>query len=84
MLYVEDSRALASELKLRPAAVGGNVVLLVPKDPLPFEGTGREQDLVISAPSQVAADLLTGPGRASSEADVFIDWMKENEDVWRR
>jgi hypothetical protein len=84
MLYVEDPRAVASELKLRPAAAGGNVVLLVPKDPLPFEGAVREQGLVMSAPSQVAADLLTGPGRTSSEADVFIDWMKENEDAWRR
>jgi hypothetical protein len=84
MLYVEDPRGMASALKLRPAPVGGNVVLLVPKDPLPFEGAVREQGLVISAPSQVAADLLTGPGRTSSEADVFIDWMKENESVWRR
>ena len=84
MLYVEEPRLLTSELKLRPAEVGGNVVLLVPRDPLPFEGVVREQELVLSAPSQVAADLLTGPGRTSSEAEAFIDWMNENEDVWRR
>lgn len=84
MLYVEDRRAAADELKLRPADSGDNVVLLVPKDPLPFEGTTRQQDLVLAAPSQVAADLLTGPGRSSSEAEAFLDWMKENEDAWRR
>jgi hypothetical protein len=84
MLYVDDRGAVANELKLRPAASGGNVVLLVPKDSLPFEGATRMQDLVVAAPSQVAADLLTGPGRSSSEAEAFLDWMKDNEDAWRR
>ncbi len=84
MLYVDNRGAVADELTLRPADSGGNVVLLVPKDSLPFEGTTREQDLVLAAPSQVAADLLTGPGRSSSEAEAFLDWMKEHEDVWRR
>ena len=84
MLYVDDRGAVADELKLRSADSGGNVVLLVPKDSLPFEGTTREQDLVLAAPSQVAADLLTGPGRSSSEAEAFLDWMKEHEGVWRR
>jgi hypothetical protein len=84
MLYVDDRGAVATELKLRPADSGGNVVLLVPKDSLPFEGTTREQDLIVAAPSQVAADLLTGPGRSSSEAEAFLDWMKEHESVWRR
>lgn len=83
MLYVEDRGSVADELKLRPADSGGNVVILVPRDSLPFEGTTREQDLVMAAPSQVAADLLTGPGRSSSEAEAFIDWMKANENVWR-
>jgi len=84
MLYVDDRGTVADELKLRPADSGGNVVLLVPKDSLPLEGTTREQDLVLAAPSQVAADLLSGPGRSSSEAEAFLDWMKEHEDVWRR
>lgn len=84
MLYVDDRGAVADQLKLRPAASGGNVVLLVPKDSLPFEGTSRQQDLVWAAPSQVAVDLLTGPGRSSSEADAFLDWMQENENAWRR
>jgi hypothetical protein len=88
MLYVDDRGSVADELTLRPAHSGGNVVLLVPKDSLPFEGTTREQDLVLAAPSQVAADLLTGPGRSSSEAeavlDWMLDWMNEHEGVWRR
>lgn len=84
MLYVEDPTDVTEELKLRPARTGGNVVLLVPRDSLPFEGTTRDQDLVLAAPSQVAADLLTGPGRSSSEAEAFLDWMKDNEGAWRR
>lgn len=84
MLYVDNRGAVADELKLRPADSGGNVVLLVPNDSLPFEGTTRQHDLVLAAPSQVAADLLTGPGRSSSEAEAFLDWMKEHEGVWRR
>jgi hypothetical protein len=84
MLYVESPNEIAEAFKLRPARTGGNVVLLVPRDSLPFEGTTRVQELVVAAPSQVAADLLTGPGRSSSEADAFLDWMKENENEWRR
>lgn len=84
MLYVEDSKTAASALDLRPADVGGNVVLLIPRDPLPFEGTSRVDDLVLAAPSQVAVDLLTGPGRSSSEAEPFIEWMTNNENAWRR
>jgi hypothetical protein len=84
MLYVEDSRIAASALDVRPAEVGGNVVMLVPRDALPLEGTTRENDLVLAAPSQVAVDLLTGPGRSASEAEAFIDWMKDNENAWRR
>ena len=72
MLYVEDSEMAASALDLRPAEVGGNVVMLVPRDALPLEGTTRENDLVLAAPSQVAVDLLTGPGRSASEAEAFI------------
>jgi hypothetical protein len=83
MLYVEDSGIAASALDLRFAEVGGNVVMLVPRDALPLEGTTRESDLVLAAPSQVAVDLLTGPGRSASEAEAFIDWMKNNENVWR-
>jgi hypothetical protein len=84
MIYVEDSRVAAETLGLSSTDIGGNVALLVPRDPLPFEGTTRDQDLVLAAPSQVAVDLLTGPGRSAPEAEAFIEWMKDNESDWKR
>jgi hypothetical protein len=36
-----------------------------------------------AAPSQVAADLLTGLGRAPNEGEALIEWMRNNEKVWR-
>ena len=39
--------------------------------------------LTIVAPSQAAADLLTGSGRMPSEGEELLDWMKDNERVWR-
>jgi hypothetical protein len=38
----------------------------------------------IAAVSQVAVDLLTGPGRNPSEATALLDWMTANESAWRR
>lgn len=39
--------------------------------------------LTVAALSQVAADLLTGPGREPSEGEELLIWMKDNEDAWR-
>ena len=33
--------------------------------------------------TQVAVDLLTGPGRGSAEAESPIGWMHSNEDARR-
>jgi hypothetical protein len=33
--------------------------------------------------SQIAADLLTSPGRGPNEAEVLMQWMQENEAAWR-
>ena len=40
--------------------------------------------LVVAASSQVAADLLGGPGRAPEEGRVLLDWMEANEPAWRQ
>ena len=37
-----------------------------------------------AAPSQVAADLLTSPGRGPAEGEELIQWMQANEEAWRR
>ena len=33
--------------------------------------------------SQVAADLLTSPGRGPAEAESLLEWMRANETEWR-
>jgi hypothetical protein len=46
-------------------------------------GTGRVSELRLVAPSQLAADLLTGPGREPSEGEELLSWMREYESAWR-
>ncbi len=84
LIYSDDPVTLASELSLRPVETGANVLLATPRSPVVFERTPTWRDITIVAPSQAAADLLGGPGRNPTEGDYLLDWMKENEDAWRR
>ncbi|MGD0986083.1 MAG: hypothetical protein ABSA65_20115 [Acidimicrobiales bacterium] len=81
--YVEDFAAAAKLLQLRPADAGANVLLIEPFDDVVFERTLVREGLVTVAPTQLAVDLLTGPGREPSEGDELLGWMKRNEDAWR-
>jgi hypothetical protein len=83
VFYVEDSMEAADKLGLRPSDVGANAYLVEPYDPVVFERTMLRDGLVTASPSQVAADLLTGPGREPSEGEELLDWMKSNDDAWR-
>jgi hypothetical protein len=82
-VFLEDLLSAQGTLDLRPTESGANVLLAEPFDRVAFERTWRREDLVYAALSQVAADLLTSPGRAPAEADALIQWMQENEDAWR-
>jgi len=84
LIYTEDPVTLASELDLRPVETGANVLLATPRSPVVFERTSTWRGIDIVAPSQAAADLLGGPGRNPAEGNYLLDWMKENEDAWRR
>jgi len=83
VVYVDDALAAADRLELRPVDAGGNVLLVEPFDEVVFERTLLRDALVTASPSQVAVDLLTGPGREPSEGEELLVWMQENEDVWR-
>jgi hypothetical protein len=83
VVYVDDALKAADRLKLRPTDAGANVLLVEPYDEVVFERTLMRDELVTAAPTQVAADLLTGPGREPSEGEELIEWMKGNEDGWR-
>lgn len=85
MVYVEDSSICAEAWGLRAAESGVNVLLAEPSTEAVFQRTiENDRGVLCAAPSQVAVDLLTGPGRNPSEAEELIDWMQRNESQWRR
>ena len=83
-IWVRDAAQAASHLGLRPAETGANVLLVEPADESVFEGAVQRDGVWYAAPSQVAADLLTSPGRGPAEGDELINWMQANEEAWRR
>jgi hypothetical protein len=86
-VYVQDIAAAATWLDLRPTDVGQNVLLVEPKDPrsIVFENTWTARDgVTLADPSQVAVDLLNGPGRNPAEGEALIAWMAANEEAWRK
>ena len=82
-LYVDDADEAADRLGLRGADAGANVVLLEPFDPVVFDRTATRDGLCCVAPSQLAVDLLTGPGREPPQGEELLRWMQDNEDAWR-
>jgi hypothetical protein len=83
-IYVTSIDEAAAAFDLRPAPTGGNVLLAVPEDAVAFKRTQTFDGLAVAAPSQVAADLLGGPGRAPEEGRVLLEWMEQNESSWRQ
>lgn len=83
-LWVRDADVVAARLALRPADAGANVVLAEAVDDSVFDRALRLDGLSYAPPALVAADLVTSPGRGPQEGEELIDWMKANEDEWRR
>jgi hypothetical protein len=82
-IYVERTDAAASALGLRPADTAANVVLAEPYDDVVFDRAWTRSGITYVALSQVAADLLTGPGRGPAEGAELLDWLGKHEDAWR-
>jgi len=86
-VYVPSIEEAAETWKLRPNSAAPNVILLEPTTvgDVPFVNTVRsDAGYAVAAPAQVAADLLNGPGRDPSEGEYLLEWMKANEERWRR
>lgn len=81
-VYVDDIASAANTLGLRPAESGANVLLARPSDPVVYERSSTLKGVRYACPSQVAADLLTSPGRGPAEGEDLLRWMKENPDAW--
>jgi hypothetical protein len=81
-LYVPDAREFAERLDLRMVDSGSNVWLIEPASDVVFERAIRRHNIVCANPAQLAADLLTGPGRDPSIGEELLSWMENNDD-WR-
>lgn len=82
-VYVEALDKAADRLRLRETKSGMNVVLAAPADDVVFERIRKRDGTTYAAPSQVAADLMSGPGRSPAEAEELLAWMAAHEDQWR-
>lgn len=83
-IWLRDASEAAKRLNLRPAEAGANVLAIEPSDDSVFDGATERDGIMHAALSQVAADLLTSPGRGPAEAEELIEWMIANEEAWRR
>src|SRR5665213_3064212 len=83
-VYVDRLDQAAERLDLREVDAGANVLLATGDYDVVFERAQDIDGLRIAAPSQVAVDLLTAPGRGPAEGQALLDWMEANESAWRR
>jgi len=83
MIYADDFEQLIENLDLRQVDTGANVLVAKDSEAVAFERAKLFAGIRYAAPSQVAADLMSGPGRSPSEAEALLDWMEANEREWR-
>jgi hypothetical protein len=87
MVYAVEPWRVAEGWGLREAETGVNVLLAEPAYSVVLARRIETPDgLMLAAPTQVAADLMTGPGRSPSEAEALIDWAQHSPDFtnWKR
>jgi hypothetical protein len=83
-LYAEEPIELMGQLGLRTVERGTNVLLIRPHDDSVYAKSRRVEGIDYAAPAQVVADLLTGPGRASEEAEQLMAVFESSEPGWER
>lgn len=83
-VFVQNASEAAEQLMLRPVDRGANVVLVEPFDDVVYRGAVTKNRLAYAAPSQVVADLLTGPGRAPEEGASLIEALAGTDEGWTR
>lgn len=84
MIYAKYPIELAEKLGLRAVDTGANVLIAATAFEVVFERTIRDGGLNYVAISQIAVDLLNGPGRNPVEGRELVEWMVKNENVWRK
>lgn len=81
-LYADDPIGLMDQLGLKAVERGANVLVMRPYDEVVHAKSRRVGGIVYAGPAQVAADLLTGPGRSSEEAEQLMAALGSNEPGW--
>lgn len=87
MVYTAEPWRASEMWGLRKTETGVNVLLAEPAYSVALARTVEAPDgLTFAAPTQVAVDLMTGPGRSPSEAEALIDWARHSPDFinWKR
>ena len=82
-LFADDPVTAADSLGLRPADTGGNVLVVRPFDAVVFERAESDDGITYARVTQVVMDLMKGPGRGPAEADALMEWMRDNEELWK-
>lgn len=82
VLYADRPRVLARDIGLRAATRGANVLLVRPFDHALTKGDFVVDGIRYAAAPQVVADLLTGPGRSTEEAEQLMNLMAETDPRW--
>lgn len=80
MAYVDDIDRAATELGLVMVESGGNVLLAEPFNPIVFDNTWERDGMTYAALGQVAADLLTAPGRGPAEGEELLRTIAAGKD----
>ncbi|MGH7804778.1 MAG: hypothetical protein ACREQJ_10550, partial [Candidatus Binatia bacterium] len=83
VVYAYDADRMGKRLGVRETDAGANVLIIEPKDDLPFVRTWTDASSVYAALPQVAVDLLSGPGRNPEEGMALLRWMQQFEAQWR-
>jgi len=84
MLYSTNPKALANKLGIRQTDRGANVMLAYPDSDGPFQRTTEFEGMRIVSAPQTYRDLMSGPGRNPEEAKNLLDWMVQNDGIWRK
>jgi hypothetical protein len=82
VVHTPQPAELIGKLDLRRVERGANVLVVQPFDDVLLERTRGVNGLRCAAPAQVVADLLTGPGRSSEEADQLIRVFALTDQGW--
>ena len=83
MVFTDDPERFAKVGRLLPTAIGANVILAKPYDPIVFQRGWSDAEFPAVSVAQLAIDLLTGTARMPAEGQALIGWMRRDPSRWQ-